>query len=375
MKVLLAGTHSAAAGYIAALLPVLKQRGHEVIVSLAFSAADVMARDYPGIQFIESQLTAADLLKQQSPDHLCCCVVGVPTEFEPWEMQLAREASRQRIVWSGHEEKEFTCTSDWLLPMWREMNPSRIFVTEEGSALSLTACGVNESLIQVTGSPVWDNLVEFDKEGVRKAVRGQLGLDDNSKLVVWIASKTSKVVEQDWLLIRRKLNQLNGSRRIILAVYFHPGCPDWRHTATVENPHGCYHSIVTECDFAVLPGLDLFEQGIQQRHVLAAADLLISFGSTMTLDAVFLGIPTVRPFTSGNFERVSGQRFPDRDLFSLVRHGCQIPLRQEADWAVLDRLLNPNDEWRRSLITNGLLFYPLSSGRGELIVKEIEKLH
>lgn len=372
MEILLAGTHAAAGQYIKALWLEMRQRGHCPTVTLAGAAAELLKGQIP---FIQAEVrSAAELLATIKPDHLCCCIAGVPAE-NPWEMQLATEALQMGIPWTGHEENELSATLKTLRPLWLKMNPAKIFVVEQTSLDGLAALGVPEEKIMVIGNPTWDELAGLDLIAIKAKIRQQLKLRDNERLIVWLAPKTKERTREEWGLISTTFNRLTKEgMRLVLAAYFHPGCPDWKNTASADKPHGLYQEDLAKANFRILAGVTL-NRGYDRTEVVASADLLISFFSTMTYVAAMLGVPTIRPFTGTNLAAVANQNRPP-SVFRLVATGCQIAVRRPEDWYVqCYDVLWPNFTLLNVLRQNCAHHYPCGGNYAARIVQEIEKLH
>ena len=374
MRVLLAGTHAAAGQYILALLPEIERRGHHGIVTLAGAAAEMLDGQ---VTFTPAEsMTADELLATIKPDHFCCCITGVVAE-DPWEKQLAEEAHRRGIIWTGHEDMELTATLEQHRPLWRSLNPARIFAAEQTSVQGLTELGVLAEKIMVVGNPTWDKLADFDGLAARAKIRQQLQLRNGERLIVWLAPKTEIRAREEWELILGTLNWVAGlDMRLTLVAYFHPGCPDWKGTATADKPHGLYQKDLDNAHFRTLAGSILNGKEFNQTAVLASADLVISFASTETITTAMLGVPTVRPFTPTNLAYIAGQNRPQPHLFGPVATGCQIAVRSPEEWRdVCLKLLQPSSLLLGNLRTNCALHYPRGGGYAKRIVQEIENLH
>lgn len=376
MKLLLVGSYAAAAQYIEALLSQLTERGHQYVISLDSTAAEIMKRDHPEVEFIGADEEPGIIFHQVKPDHICCCTAGGRVE-NPWEKQVAQEAHKRGIIWTGHEDMELTSITPQNRGMWLKMEPAKIFVAEMTSLDGLKSLGVPAEKIIVAGNPTWDEQAKYDLVAARRAVHQKLNIEGNDRLIVFLAGKGFKLVQEEIDYLLSSLNPLTKDYRIFLVVYFHPGDQEWKDTWTKENPHGIFADNLARADegIAVLAGKKL-EAWFEQLAVLAAADLFITWGSTRSLTTAIWGIPTIRPFTPGNNQKAKEQGRPMPNQFATVATGCQLGLGELKEWSeALPQLLDPKSDLVKSMRKNCETYYPREGNIAEKIVQAIEELH
>jgi len=381
MNILGVGSIIATAAYQAAMRQAMVNAGHQFIISLDNPAADWAKQNLPDLKFLQAGSNTPDqLIGDVKPDHIMVCLAGGGLAQNPWEWRMALEAQKRGIPFSIHEDMSPTVLDIKNLPMFDKINPAQIFVAEQMSKDMLTEKGIaGENLIAVAGNPTWDEMAEFETKAARIEVRSKMGLKDTDKLVIFMGSKFQHIVceELDWTIAA--LNSVANQFGIIMGTYYHPACPDWKaNPSTTQAPHGAYQAPFNALDkmIRVLNDPELRRRFKNQLEVLAAADLVFSWGSTLTLNTAQMSIPTVRLFTPENEKKAETAGFPRPYRFPAVASGCQYGANNLYQLIqVMPLLLDSKSELVKTISINCAANYPRTGLVAQNIVKAIEALH
>lgn len=379
MDILLAAQYAAAAEYGAILHQIMTMRGHLPTMSAFGAAKEILTAKYPSIKFLSSDHLI--FLKSSSQgivnkvDHFCLLTAGGFYD-NSWEKSLVEIANKLEVSWSLHEDMEGTIMTPGNLELVK-LGPEKIFVAETISKELLLKTGVPADKIIVAGNPMWDGLANYHVSEVRKKIRSSLGINEaGAKFLVYLSDKGKNMITEELEFLRVGLRKARQHYPIYLACYFHPGCPDWKDTPSDENPHGCFAGAVKQLEndgITVFPGRWLNQQGYNQRDIIAAADIFLSWGSTRTVETAFLKIPTIRIATPLKIEQA--KRLNRQLEFSSVKLGCQLSVGFEGVADTVIELLSDGSPLKSQLQAKCAEHYTCAGDIGINIVKGIEQMH
>ena len=228
------------------------------------------------VHCVRSLLLADIMLSQTKPSII---VTTDPADFEAKSFALI---GRSFGIPSLCLQYGSVCAAD---SEWRFLAHDYVAAFDTQSAEIIEKHGISKDKIFVTGNPRFDQYKQDDEEG-RKKIRQELGLSDQTPLVVFlsiplapegIGSLESYITHTEYLNVLQAVYEVPKKiQDIKLFVRFHP-----------EEDHSVHQSFLNQNKQI------LIDQKKTLREILNAADVVITLHSTAGLETILLEKPLI----------------------------------------------------------------------------------